>query len=412
MIRLVTIGGSGDAYQVCALLDAFRRHHHRSDVTVVGKEKYRAIADLFGHPYAVDEALVRKAEGTPEMQRTYENVLLSRDTTFYAHPCFLRSEARIDKLTMKPEASQSDMYRALLRLPTDAPIGVPTRLPKVERRPDSVLLIPEAVSWPNTQPAFWSALAEELRRAGRRVMFNDPKWRFGELLNQCAGQEWVIGPQCGVMSILCTGQFPCRKTLASPKVTEANKKLYFQIGRTFPYAYVTKFSNDDYDVEEFEVTNENYAEIVGAIVGGQNALQLHEHDPRPVMTIQAPLAPGDFLDRLAVLEVKRRRFSGAPRAAVEREYRRFLYARATIELPAAVEEIYAKMIEVHERTFDLLQGLVPKALNGGAPAASHDAAVKLNRVRVDLKHRVDAVCRAPYSEEKSYYGLSGDAAAV
>lgn len=403
MIRLVTLGGTGDCYMVCALLDAFRREHKRNDVEVVGPAKYATIAAMFGDvPYASDDDLVRQAEQSVDMQRTYENTLIAPNTTFYVHPCFLRSEIRVDKLTTKPDASQADMYRMLLRVPLEAPLTIPTRLPAPRKEPNAVLLIPEAVSWPNTQPEFWTRLAISLRGAGRAVVANDPKWSLAELFEIAAGTDWVIGPQCGVMSILVTGRFPCRKTLASPILNDENKKLSFLSPRTFPYAYVTKFSNADYDVEEFEITNDNHAEMVAAIVLGANALRLKQpHDPRPVVTIQTPLAPGDFLDRLAVLTVKYQRFDGVRRASIEREYRRFQAVRSITMLPPEADEHFAQLVSIHDATFTLLESLVPAAL-AGLPT-DHDQAVRLNRDRITVKQRIDAVCRAPYSEIKSYF---------
>lgn len=403
MIRLVTIGGTGDAYMCCALLDAFRKEHKRDDVEIVLPAKYATIAAMFPVPYVIHDDIVKQAEGSVEMQRTYENVLLAPETTFYVHPCFLRSEIRVDKLTTKIDASQADMYRMILRVPLDAPLTIPTRLPAAAKQPFSVLLIPDAISWPNTQPAFWNTLANALRATGRHVLMNDPSWSMEKLFERCSGVDWVIGPQCGVMSILVTGRFPCRKTLASPELDGLNKKLWFLSDSTFPYAYVTKFSNADYDVEEFEVTDDNHAEIADAITKGANALRLrHPHDPRPVLTIQAPMAPGDFLDRLAVLTVKRNRFEGRRRAAVEREYRRFEAIRSITPMPPEVDGHFAQLVAIHERTFDLLESLVPTALAGGP--TQHDLAVRLNKDRIEVKGRIDAVCRAPYTEEKSYYG--------
>lgn len=403
MIHLVTIGGTGDAYMVCALFEAFKREHKREDVDVILPEKYATIAAMFGVPHVVNDALVKQAEGSVEMQRTYENVLLAPETTFYVHPCFLRSEIRVDKLTTKPDASQADMYRMILRVPLDAPLSIPTRIPRPPVQRYSVLLIPEAVSWPNTQPTFWPALAQGLRVAGRAVVTNNLAWSLEQLFEACAASDWVIGPQCGVMSILCTGRFPCRKTLASPKLDATNTKLWFLSESTFPYAYVTKFAHDDYDVEEYEITNDNHVEVVDAIVNGVNALRLREpHDPRPVATIQAPLSPGDFLDRLAVLTVKRRRFAGARRASIEREYRRFEAIRAITPLPPETAEHFSQLVAIHEETFTLLEALVPAAL-AHAPT-DHDKAVALNRDRIVVKARIDAACRAPYTETKSYYG--------
>ncbi len=414
MIRLVSIGGSGDIYLVCALFDAFRRHHNRDDVTIVSKRKYAAVANLFKVPFIGDDEMVRQAEQDGAMQRTYENQVLSNVMPFYVHPCFLRSEIRVDRLTTKPDASQADMYRMILQLPADAPLTVPD-LPVVATEPNTVLMIPEAVSWPNDQPAFWDKLAAGLAGAGRQVLINDPKWSLQELFTRAMRTEWVIGPQCGVMSILVTGQFPCRKTLASAALTDANKKLSFLSPQTFPYAYVTKFSNLDYDVEEFEITSENHGEIVDAIVNGQNALRLRPVDPRPVLTVHAPLSPGDFLDRLVVLRVKRQMFQGARRAGIEREYRRFEDLRKLLPYSPEIVELEGALAKVHILAFALLEEMVPIARRSFEPLADLDAGhygnhlqiVDLNRTRVGLKREIDRVCRGPYTEVKSYYGPEG-----
>jgi len=405
----VTIGGTGDAYLVCALSAAFAAHHGCRSVEVVGKSRHRAIANLFaGVRWASDDALIAHVEGDTAFHAAHDNAFLSGSAPFFVHPCFLRSGARIDKLTMVESPSQADMYRALLRLPPDAPLSTPSRLPAVQQVPGTVLLIPEAISWPNTQPAFWSALAEALRRRGRRVTFNDPDWALDEVFRRAAASEWVIGPQCGLMSILVTGRFPCRKSLCSPRLSDANKKHVLLSPRTFPYAYVTKFAGEDHDVDEFEVRDDNHEEIVAAVANGPNALRVSPvHDPRPVLTVQTPLSPGDFLDRLAVLDVKRRRFRGVNRASIEREYRRFLHIFATAGLPPAAIAVYPQMVELHDRTFTLLERLVPAALNGGGRPADHDAAIALNRDRIKLKRIVDDLCRGPYTEIKSYHGVGG-----
>lgn len=402
MIRLVSIGGSGDAYLVCALHEAFKRHHNRDDVTIVSKGKYAAVANLFKVPFVGDDAMVRQAEVDHAMQKTYDNIVLSNVMPFYVHPCFVRSDIRVDKLTTKPDASQADMYRMILQLPSDAPLAIP-QVPLSATIPNTVLMIPDAVSWPNTQPAFWKKLALALAAAGRTVVVNNDAWSLDELLARCNQAEWVIGPQCGVMSILVTGQFPCRKTLCSAALTDDNKKLSFLSPQTFPYAYVTKFANTDYDVEEFEITDGNHGELVDAIAKGGNALRLRPHDPRPALTVQAPLSPGDFLDRLAVLTVKRERFPVEKRALIEREYRRFADLRKLLPRHPVVEHLHAQLLDHHRKTFDLLETMVPGAFAGSLDVHQHVEAIKLNRDRVALKRQVDEACRGPYSEAKSYW---------
>lgn len=344
--------------------------------------------------------MVGHAENNQAFQRSYDNLLFARDV-FYVHPCFERSGVRVDQFTARPDLSQAAMYRAMLRLPVDASLTLP-RLPPVAPRRNSVLLIPESTSWPNTQPKFWARLAEILAKVGRDVIVNDRAWPLSALFRQCAAAEWVIGPQCGVMSILATGRFPCRKTFATPSMDD-NAYVDQWADHTYPYAYVTKFAGEDHDVEEIKITDVNHADVIAAIANGVNGQRLRPHDPAPVTSIWMPLTPGDFLDRLAVLTVKRSRFDPMRRAAVDREYRRYVEAARRLgTLPQAAQTAYKRLRAVHELAFTALDGLVPGALNGGADAEAHSAAIRFNAERVELKNEIDRAMHAPYLEVKRY----------
>jgi hypothetical protein len=409
MIRLVVLGGTGDAYLICALVAAFREHHHRDDVEVVLRTKLSAVGGLFPDVRCViDDVLVTHAEENQAFQRSHDNQLLASDT-FYAHPCFARSGVRVDQLTAKEHISQADMYRAMLRLPPAAPLTLP-RVPRGKRVPNTVLMLTESTSWPNTQPTFWPVLADALRDSDRHVIFNVPSWSLAKLFETCAEAEWVIGPQCGVMSILVTGQFPCMKTLATPstdKYVSPNENWWAT--RTYPYGYVTKFAGEDHAVEEFKITDDNHFDVVSAIAAGMNARRpAWKHSPEPVTTISMPLTPGDFLDRLAVLAVKRARLDREQRAGVEREYQRYVEARARLRLPRVAEDAYDDLVRLHEGTFDLLEVIVPAALKANGAISDdvrlHVKAIKLNKTRVELKRIIDQACHAPYTEVKSYHG--------
>ena len=400
MINIVVLGGTGDVYLLSALFEAFRRTHNRNAQLVV-RDRYRCIADMFGVPYVVDDALITKAEADAVMHRDYDNVLAD-DRNFYAHPCFLRTNMRVDHLTTKPDVSQCDMYRTILRVPWEAPLALP-KIPEVEKRPGKVVIIPEARSWPNLFPGFWSVLATKLSYADWNVQNNNGSgWSLKDLFRQCAEAEWVIGPQCGVMSILVTGRFPCRKTLASSNID--GSALYLFSTHTFPYAYVTKFSNQDYDVEEFKITADGQQALADVIVAGVNGLRLWPHDPAPVTTVSVPLAPGDFLDRLAVLTVKRTKFPLAKRAAIEREYQRHTELRVRLEAPPEVNGLFDRLVQLHSTNFDLLERMVPAAVENATMAVEdHVAAVRSNKERIEIKVAIDAACRSPYSEIKSYF---------
>lgn len=402
---LVVLGGTGDVYLVCALVEAFCAKHGRPpyDVEVVVKAKFAAVAQLFPAVRCrIDDAMVDRAQGDRDMQQNYDNMLHFDGRPFYTHPCFVRSRARVDHMTTKPEASQADMYRMLLGVSPAAPLTLPV-IPRTPATQGSVLLVPEAVSWPNDFPSFWVVLADCLRAAGWQVAVNDPHWPLQELFARAAGAEWVLGPQCGFMSILCTGQFPCRKSVVTPSVDDFQQPE-FLARETYPYGYVTKFAGEDYDVEEFKLTAFNHAEVIDALLHGQNALRIAAHDPRPVTTISLPLTPGDALDRTAVLSVKRSRFLVHQRAGVEREYQRHMEATRVLRQRPEIAALYARMVALHLSAFDRLERMVPAATERRHMEVSdHVDAVAANRLRIALKQEADVLCRAPYHERKSYY---------
>jgi hypothetical protein len=390
MIRLVSLGGTGDAYLVCALAHAVeRRYGHMVSVSL--RERQSAIPGMFGLAHAPADDEILRVEHDSAFQREHDN-RIADGATFYAHPCFTRSGVRIDELTTLPgPVSQADMYRALLGLSLDEPLAMPV-IPTAEYRPNTALLVPDAVSWPNDQPAFWSTLVGLLRDEGWHVEFNDPARPLADLLRDAAGAEIVVGSQCGLMSILIAAEFPCRKVLCVPSIDEGPG---FAVGgrmlrRTFPYAYATKFTGNDYDVDEYRITVSNHLDVAQSILAAPRG----RRDPRPTTTITMPLTPGDFLDRLAVLMVKQDRLGHA----VDREYLR--YAEAC---PKEWKTYLGRLVDLHETTYDQLAFTVPAAL--AHPERDDHVAVALNRSRVELKRQIDDELRAPYREVKSYYAL-------
>lgn len=401
MVRLVILGGTGDVYLVCSLFAAFKERHNR-EAEVILRGRYACIAQMFDVPYVVDEATITTAETDHALQRDYDNVI-GDSRYFYTHPCFLRSQTRVDHMTTKPDASQADMYKMILRIPPDTPLALPRlpHTPNVDQR--KVVLIPRSTSWPNEDPAFWAMLGVYLSERGWNVVWNDASWSLAELFAHCSGSAWVIGPQCGVMSILVTGRFPCRKTFAVASVDDNNAPGFLPT-QTYPYAYVTKFSNQDYDVEEFKVVPGRHTELVEQIANGVNALRLWPHDPAPVTSVMMPLTPGDFLDREAVLSVKYQRFSREKKAAIVRELHRYQEAHRLARFSPEVEALFGELRKLHEQNFDRLEKIVPFAmLRDDVLVENHLEAIADNRKRVELKQLIDDVSHAPYKEVKSYY---------
>lgn len=354
-------------------------------------------------PYDVDDVAVDRAEQNQALQSSWDNQLFATDT-YYAHPSFARSGVRVDQMTARSDTSQLGMYRAMLRLPPDAPLSVP-KIPQVARD-GSVLLITESTSWPNTQPKFWPLLEEGLRQQGRRVVLNDRRWGLAELLERCAAASWVIGPQCGVMSILASARFPCRKTFLTPSLDDLDLPNQWAARRTYPYAYVTKFDGCDYDVEEYKIESGNHAALVERVLSGANALGRRPHDPSPTSFVMMPLTPGDFLDRRAVLTVKRERFDPPRRAAIEREWGRYeeaaLHFRREHGWSDELAALYDKLLDTHHRAFDLIALAVPASL-AGKYTENRRRVDRINRERVALKIAIDELCHAPYTEVKDYF---------
>lgn len=405
MKTLVALFGTGDAYLTLALSRAFADVY--GPTRLVLKAAHAPLAELFGfESYLIDDALIRAAETDAELQREHLNDPRHADLV-YAHPVFVRSGQRLDRLLVAHYPSQADMYRVQLGLTLDAPLALPQHMPTTVRAPRIALLIPEARSWPNCAPEFWSRLGQELLAAGWRVMVNDPAWPLGELLERAHSAEWVVGPQTGAMAVITAARFPCRKTFVVSRLDD-HRVAGDGLRETWPFAYVHKFTGEDYDVDEYELTPLTVEETVSAVLSSRNARARSDYDPAPVTTVWAPLAPGDFLDRLAVLTVKYEAFCTlAPELAamVDRELLRYARLRHANRWPKGTDKLYDDLVRVHEETFALLQTFVPGAASGAdLDPEKHARAINLNRRRVSVRQAIDALCRAPYSEVKSYYG--------
>lgn len=260
MINLVCLYGVGDAYLVCALHRSFQATHG-IQARVVVKSSQAVVPEMFGVPFVVDDALVQRAEGDADLQRNYPNVIAD-GATFYVHPHFVRTGARLDQLTVKARVSQADMYRALLHLSPWATLahGRFDALPVTR----DVVLITQSRSWPNLPPEFWTTLADRLRAARRSVDVVDPGWSLRELFAACSGANNVIGPQCGVMSVLCEIGFPCRKTFAVRMLSEQCPYL-FGLEETLPYGDTATFAGRHHTADLI-VVSPDWSGAVEAIV--------------------------------------------------------------------------------------------------------------------------------------------------
>ena len=396
--RVVALGGLGDVYLVAALFGEYQARHPGARLVV--KPNHLAITELFGidaEPSEVAFAMERD----PERQRRELNDP-SSPTVFWPHPCMLRTPIDLTPATtVDGRFTQARMFRLIMGLPIDVPLALP-RVPAGEPVRDSVMLV-QAHTWPDTAPGFTERLADALRATGREVWINDGKLPLRDLLARAARTEWVIGAQCGLMSIFVAGRWPCRKTIATPDIDNGKGGGYWAAS-TFPYAAVQTFSGMDFDIEELRI-GDDYEAAIGAILTGPNALRLWEHNPAPVVSIQASLSPGDFLDRYAVLLVKAENFDQNRRAAIARELQRATEIDHARNLSASVANLFFELIGIHAETFHLLAGLVSETVKGVSVAdvCAHTAAINLNKRRFELKTRIDEALHGTGREVKSYY---------
>jgi len=397
--ELVVLGGLGDVYLVAALYESFCRHHE-CDAELIVKSGHAAFVNLLhGIRYRVDDDLIAYAEDDHSFQENYENELFI-GRPFYPHPCLTRTRIDLTPLTTIPRVSQATMFRSILRLPPESPLALPV-VPQRQMLSRTVMIV-EANTWPNTQPAFYPRLIEAMTELGWSVWVNDRELPLRQLLERCAETAWIIGPQCGLMSILVTGRWPCRKTIATPSIDGGCVPEYWA-SETYPYAYTSTFADQDFDIEEFKITSDNHDDVIAAIMAGKNALRF-AYDPGPVSLIYAPLSPGDFLDRLAILTNKRRVFSPSQRARIEREYQRLTEIKRQQHFSPQLEALFERLILVASETYDLLAEAVPDALgHGWMDPQQHVRAMRLNEIRVRLKQQIDEVAHGAFSEIKSYY---------
>lgn len=247
MIRLVPLYGVGDCYLICALARAFERTHGKS-VVIGTKATHGAIPEMFGLPWQACDGEVGRAESSREMQATWHNVIAD-GATIYVHPHFVRSEPRLDQLTVKPRVSQADMYRALLHISPWEPM----EKPNIEPEPVAeVVFLSRSNSWPALPAEFWMAL--EHRLAGTApILINNEKNSLRDLFRFGAGAKWIVGPQCGAISAFCEMGISARKTIIIRELGPDCPYL-FDLTETLPYGHCSTFAGNDHaDVDHIIV---------------------------------------------------------------------------------------------------------------------------------------------------------------
>ena len=263
MIRLVSLYGVGDCYLICALAQAFEREHKIATI-IATKVAQGSIPEMFGLVWQAADSEIARAESSAEMQHTWHNVVAD-GATYYVHPHFVRSDARLDQLTVKARASQADLYRALLHLSPWEPLAHPIfPAPDGDR---NIVMLTESRSWPAMPSSFWSTLVGKIQ-AREPIMVIGPGMSLGEVFSAMASAKWIIGPQCGVISVACEAGLPARKTILIRELGPDCPYL-FGLKESLPYGHCSTFAGNDHaDVDHVIIPAIGWEAAVEGIING------------------------------------------------------------------------------------------------------------------------------------------------
>jgi hypothetical protein len=414
---LVSALGLGDTHFIAASCAAFRsRHCGPGDrIVLVVKQSHRDLAEMFPSIDRIVPVPDRELVGYMAEAVRQPPGVLQRNVPYFAHPHTVQihpHQAARDRVT------DAAMYALILNLARDAPLALPAisdavraaaraiarRFGVIEGR--TVLLVPVANSWAPPPEAFWSALTQRLLAAGWQVLINDPAWPLRCTLPLAELCGWVIGTQCGLMQVMVGSEITSRKTLLNSRVNVPGQPPL----DPFPFCRMRNVFGRQYDIEEFVVDPTRFDDVVEAIATGRNA-RGELPDPRPATFVEAPISPGNLVDRWAALSVEQfKQPDQAHRHAQEIGELAPLSAALTRRHPR-VAELAAALLTTHGAAWDAnaqLAAALPtdaptnRRLDPGNPEALAraeaclEAAAAVRRTtleRTRLIDEIDALCR-------------------
>lgn len=426
--------GLGDTYLLAALCQAFRAKYCRQGqrLLLIVKESHRDLAEMF------DGVEVRAVPDAALHHKGLRSSIMP-GVPMFAHPSFVdvRSDYPEDYhgdptgRALPGRMSDAAMYAMILGLHPATPLTLPKVLDAARAEAEqiavrlaiapgrTVILSPEANSWPAAPEPLWSMITDSLSREGWTVVRNDPAripLRCVIPLLEIAG--WFVGSNCGLMQTIVLGRAACRKTILTKSVHLGEVGAYAN-GAPLPYTCVYGFRKVDghqYDVEEFRVDDESrFGEVAELLATGRNA-RGPVPDPRPTQTLDLPTAPGDVIDALIIMQIKRDKL-GQSRVsyrdiAVLCEVRDGL-ARECADVPALEAEL-RRLNEVAWDNNEILiqtyadpnfgsETWVPNcSINEENALKAFGRAHRSNQERVRVKNKINAACRYGSREEKSY----------
>lgn len=436
---LVSTFGVGDTYLIAALCAAFREKFCRRTgqrLILIVPEEHRDLAGMFSGaldalhtmPTAHLRALNQRTPRTLTHPKPGE--------AFLPHPSFVpvRSDYPFDRgnISGSPPAHgrmhDAAMFAMILGLSPDTQLSLPV-IPEHERGAAqeladlydvvpgaTVVLIEDANSWTAPPKILWQKLYDRLNWT---VLKNDP----GSMPLHCLLPfleicGWVIGANCGLMQTIVLSRTKCRKTVitSSPWLGTVNSHdSTTSIPGTCVYGY-RKTDGNLYDIEEFRHVEGDEERLAGLIAIGRMATG-PVPDPSPISVVEAPTTPGDVIDRLTILQIKREKLSDrahlmyrdvAPlceiRDGLVRECREVVelesYLRHLNEVAWNSNQILID--EFEDQSF----GCPDWKMNGDAERAekviqAFASAHRSNQERVRVKNQINAMYRSG-REEKSY----------
>src|SRR5258708_5435814 len=177
----------GDTYLLGALGEAFRRVHcaDGKELVLVVKSSAFPAALMFKRHFdriiGLEDLYLNAVHIELSSLRLPSRLVLNE--ACFPHPNHV-TDARADFFTALEHVSQASMYMLLLGLPLDSSLALPEVAPEaraaaatlageIRLRPGrSVLLFPDANSWPAVADEFWATVVPKLQAAGWDVYTN------------------------------------------------------------------------------------------------------------------------------------------------------------------------------------------------------------------------------------------------
>ncbi|HEX9462397.1 MAG TPA: hypothetical protein VGB82_07340 [Alphaproteobacteria bacterium] len=449
----------GDTYLLGALGEAFRRVHcaDGKELVLVVKSSAFPAALMFKRHFdriiGLEDLYLNAVHIELSSLRLPSRLVLNE--ACFPHPNHV-TDARADFFTALEHVSQASMYMLLLGLPLDSSLALPEVAPEaraaaatlageIRLRPGrSVLLFPDANSWPAVADEFWATVVPKLQAAGWDVYTNGSgSWR-GARTEPIAGTRliqvpldvvlpflehagWAAGTLCGLMNMIASSRTRCRKTIVTLGIGPGSAHQFqhpLAVRRTYPYAYQRKFDGMNYDIEELQVLGaQDHDPVAARIAGGFNALSAAPPSAEPVVRLPVDLAPGELFDKISILEIKRDRLPSEKRVQVEKELAVLNeIARPLLETRPGLDAKYADLKQLNVQGWDLNEHIFkqfddtdygdegwrldPKDA-GQLQAVERSVrefrrSQQTNRDRVRLKNEINAICRAAWDEMKSF----------